>query len=97
MPGRRRLKSESGYYQIMFRGNERKNIFQDEDDRLRFLETLSENKEDSKFFLHAFCLFCLMNNHVHLMPSEEEDIAKIMKRITVSNVHYFNNKYKRSE
>jgi REP element-mobilizing transposase RayT len=93
MPRRQRLKSESGYYHIMLRGNERKNIFQDEDDKLQFLETLSKKKEDSNFFLHAFCL---MDNHVHLMLSEEvEDIAKIMKRITVSYVHYFNNKYKR--
>jgi REP element-mobilizing transposase RayT len=64
----------------MLRGNERKNVFQDEDDRLRFLETLSEKKQDSKFFLHAFCL---MDNHVHLMLSEGvEDVAKIMKPIT---------------
>lgn len=38
-----------------------------------------------------------MDNHVHMMISEGvEDIAKVMKRITVSYVYYFNNKYKRS-
>ncbi len=37
-----------------------------------------------------------MDNHVHLMISEgTEDLSKIMKRINVSYVYYFNQKYKR--
>jgi len=37
-----------------------------------------------------------MDNHVHLMISEgTEDLSKVMKRINVSYVHYFNQKYKR--
>lgn len=43
--------------------------------------------------MHAFCL---MDNHIHLMLSEGiEDVSRVMKRITVSYVHYFNKKYKR--
>jgi len=77
----------------MLRGNERKNIFHDEDDKLRFIETLYEKKKENRFFLHAFCL---MDNHIHLMLSEGiEDVAKAMKRISVSYVYYFNKKYKR--
>ena len=93
MARRQRIRSKSGYYHIMIRGNEKKNIFNDEQDKQRFLEILQMKKEDKKFFLHAFCL---MDNHVHLMISEGlEDIDKIMKRINVSYVHYFNKKYKR--
>ncbi|MHB1653303.1 MAG: REP-associated tyrosine transposase [Desulfitobacteriaceae bacterium] len=93
MPRKQREKSKSGYYHIMLRGNERRNIFQDEEDKLRFIETLYEKKQENRFFLHAFCL---MDNHIHLMLSEGvEDVAKVMKRISVSYVYYFNKKYKR--
>jgi putative transposase len=93
MPRYQREKSKSGYYHIILRGNERKNIFHDEEDKLRFIETLYEKKWENRFSLHAFCL---MDNHVHLMLSEGvEDVAKVMKRISVSYVYYFNKKYKR--
>ncbi|MCL6639725.1 MAG: transposase [Firmicutes bacterium] len=93
MPRHRRVKSNSGYYHIMIRGNERRNIFQDEEDKVTFVETLYKKKQGNRFSIHAFCL---MDNHVHLMLSEGvEDVAKVMKRITVSYVNYFNKKYKR--
>jgi REP element-mobilizing transposase RayT len=93
MPRCQREKSKSGYYHIMLRGNERKNIFQDDEDKFRFIETIYEKKQKDRFSLHAFCL---MDNHVHLMLSEGvEDVAKVMKRITVSYVYYFNKKHKR--
>jgi putative transposase len=88
-----RMKSASGYYHIMLRGNERKGIFIEEEDKRRFIETLYERRANGRFHLHAFCL---MDNHVHLMLSEGmEEIAKVMKRITVSYVSYFNKKYNR--
>ena len=93
MPRLQRQKSQSGYYHIMIRGNERRPIFFDDKDRLRFIDTLYETKQAHEFYLHAFCL---MDNHVHLMISEgDEDIATTMKRITVSYVYYFNKKYER--
>ena len=77
----------------MIRGNERKNIFHDDEDKLRFIEIVHEKQQADRFFLHAFCL---MDNHVHLMLSEgNEDLAKVMKRISVSYVYYFNKKYRR--
>jgi putative transposase len=60
---------------------------------MRFIDTLYEKQRKNTFILHAFCL---MDNHLHLMVSEgTEDIAKVMKRITVSYVYYFNQKYGR--
>lgn len=47
------MKSESGYYHIMMRGNERKEIFIDDEDRIRFIETISEKKQKGRFNLHA--------------------------------------------
>ncbi|MEW9121365.1 MAG: transposase [Thermotaleaceae bacterium] len=93
MPRQKRKKSKSGYYHIMLRGNERRNIFYAEEDKQRFIEILQSKKKDGRYTLHAFCL---MDNHLHLLLSEgSEEIGTIMKRITVSYVYYFNKKYKR--
>lgn len=93
MPRIQRVRSNSGYYHIMLRGNERKNIFLSDEDKLRFMETMYEKKQGASFYLHSFCL---MDNHIHLMLSEGlEDISKVMKRITISYVSYFNKKYQR--
>ncbi|MEN6316961.1 MAG: transposase [Clostridiaceae bacterium] len=93
MSRRQRQKSTTGYYHIMLRGNERKNIFCDEHDKIRFVETIYRIKQGNNFYIYAFCL---MDNHVHLMLAEGiEDLAKVMKKITTSYVYYFNNKYNR--
>jgi len=85
MPRQQRKRSESGYYPIMLCGNERRNIFLNDEDKLRFLETVYEKKQKDRFYMYAYCL---MDNHLHLMISEgTEDIAKVMKRITVSCVY----------
>ncbi|AOT69940.1 REP-associated tyrosine transposase [Geosporobacter ferrireducens] len=93
MPRQKRVKSESGYYHIILRGNEKRNIFHNDEDKQYFIDILESKKEGYCYSIHAFCL---MDNHLHLLMNEgEEDIAKIMKRITVSYVYYFNKKYKR--
>ncbi|SMD17567.1 transposase, partial [Sporomusa malonica] len=93
MPRQQRKKSNSGYYHVMIRGNDRKNIFLDEEDKQNFIEILYQKKQENIYLLHAFCL---MDNHVHLMLQEGEvNIANIMKRINISYVHYFNKKYKK--
>ena len=63
MARQKRIKSESGYYHIMMRGNERKKIFINDEDKNRFIETIGVKKDD-RFYLHAFCL---MDNYVRLM------------------------------
>jgi len=88
-----RKQSRSGVHHIMLRGNERKDIFYDDEDRFRFLDTLNKMKEDGNYHIYAYCL---MSNHVHLLMRERKDsIQRSMKRICVSYVYYFNNKYQR--
>lgn len=94
MPRQQRDKSNTGYYHIMIRGNDRNDIFLDEQDKMHFIEILKTKKENNRYGLIAFCI---MDNHAHLLLQErEEDIANIMKRINVSYVFYFNKKYKKS-
>lgn len=93
MPRSRRIKSQSGCYHVILRGNEKKPIFLDDEDRLRFLSTLQIKKKQQGFCVYAFCL---MNNHIHLMLGEQQaDLSDVIKRITVSYVAYFNKKYER--
>lgn len=93
MPRQKRVRSESGYYHIMLRGNEKGNIFYTDEDKQYFINLLQSKKEACGYALHAFCL---MDNHLHLLLNEgESDIAEIMKRITVSYVYYFNKRHKR--
>lgn len=93
MPRAVRLQSNSGIYHIMLRGNEKKDIFYDDVDKARFLDTLFKMKADGDYQVFAYCL---MNNHVHLLIKEENDtIYRMIKRICVSYVYYFNARYKR--
>lgn len=93
MPRQARTLSKSSIYHVMIRGNERRNIFLGDEDRIRFIDTTLIKLKTSGSKLYAYCL---MDNHVHLVIGEgKEEIAKIMKRINVSYVLYFNRKYKR--
>jgi REP element-mobilizing transposase RayT/DNA-binding transcriptional regulator YiaG len=94
MPRQSRQLSESKIYHVMIRGNARKNIFLDEEDKNRFIEILSEKNKDRKFAIYAYCL---MDNHVHFLINEGSDeIGRIMKRINISYAYYFNKKYVRT-
>jgi len=85
--------SKTGIYHIMLRGNERKNIFINEEDKGKFIKIVFKKKTREAFKLYAYCI---MDNHLHLVIKEQkEPISRIIKRITTSYAYYFNNKYKR--
>ena len=93
MPRSARIKSKTGIYHIMIRGINRQNIFCDEEDYLKFLETLVRYKVVSEYKIYAYCL---MTNHIHiLIQPEKEDLDLIMKRIAGSYVYWYNLKYHR--
>jgi len=92
MPRIARERSKSGIYHIMLRGANRQEIFHDEEDCTRFLETLERYKKASEIRVHGWCL---MGNHVHIVLQEgKEELAVTMKRIGVSFAWYYNWKYK---
>lgn len=93
MPRKARDQSPTGIYHVMVRGVARMDIFLDDRDRHRFLDTLKKVKQKQEYQLIAYCL---MKNHVHLLVKEEkEPVSQCMKRIGVSYTQYFNNKYQR--
>ena len=93
MPRNARKKCESGIYHVIVRGINRQNIFHDDEDYQRFLETIGRIKNPDKFELYGYCL---MGNHVHLLLHEQKaEIAIIMKRIGISYAWWYNWRYDR--
>ena len=93
MPRQARDRGEFNSYHVILRGNERKNIFITDEDRIRFLDIMARMKEKYNFLVYAYCL---MDNHIHLVINDNgNDISKIMKSISISYVGYFNRINKR--
>jgi putative transposase len=93
MPRQSRRLSKSKIYHVMERGNEKKAIFLDDEDKQRFMTILSLKNENNGYSVYAYCL---MDNHVHLVIDERQDsVSRIMKSINISYAGYFNRKYSR--
>ena len=88
-----REKSASGIYHVMVRGINRQDIFFDDEDYQRFLETMKRVKENRRCAIYGYCL---MGNHVHLILHEKaEELSVIMQRMGTSYAWWYNQKYDR--
>ena len=93
MPREARKKSRTGIYHIIMRGINKQTIFEENEDKQRFLEILQKYRKISQYVLYSYCL---MDNHIHLLIKEgEEELSVAMKRICSSYVYWFNSKYGR--
>lgn len=93
MPRAARVRSETGIYHMILRGVNRQIIFEDEENSIKFLQTLKEYKEKSEYEIYAYCL---MGNHIHILIKEgEEELGTTMRRIGASYVYWYNWKYER--
>jgi len=89
-----RIEYAGAWYHITCRGNERRVIFGDDDDRKSLLEMLEQGLELYRIEVHAYVL---MENHFHLiLRTCEANLQKFMQRFNTSYTMYFNRKYKRS-
>jgi len=92
MPRKARKLSSTNIYHVMIRGNRKQDIFLEDEDRFRFVKILKKVKLKGEYELYAYCI---MSNHVHLLIKEkDEQISRVMKRINISYVNYFNQKYR---
>jgi len=86
-----RIEFEGAFYHVIVRGNQRQDIFGDEEDRLAYLERVERYKEKCGFVLYAYVL---MSNHVHLLiETPKMPISKIMQLINLTYTQHFNKKY----
>ena len=94
MPRAARKKSSTGIYHIMLRGINRQQIFEDEEDRQRLLETLLRYRNECGYTVYAYCL---MGNHFHILLKEGMgELDSVIKRIAGSYVYWYNWKYRRT-
>jgi len=87
--------SQTGLYHIVFRGMNRQNIFEEENDFIKIKDIIQNLKQEMQFEIYAYCL---MTNHVHILLKEHNmgDISVIMKRLLTRYAGWFNRKYTRS-
>jgi putative transposase len=92
LPRVARERSKSGIYHIMLRGTNRQEICHDDEDNVRFLETLDRYRKKSKIKVYGWCL---LGKHVHLLIGEgEEGISTTIKRMGKNYAWFYNWKYK---
>ncbi len=106
---KRKISFSIGYfYHIYNRGVDKRDIFMEDGDYIRFLRILSvfNNMErcrssyrgpSSQKLVGVLC-YCLMPNHFHLIltPLVENGIQKFMRKVGTGYAMYFNEKYKRT-
>jgi REP-associated tyrosine transposase len=75
-----RLHYPGALYHVILRGNRKQEIFNDDEDRCRFLLLLQEGTERYRHRVHAFCL---MTNHVHLaIQVDDIPLSRIMQNLS---------------
>lgn len=93
MPRQLRKISSTGNYHVMLRGINRQDIFLDKQDYYKFIKEMENTKEKYHYQIYAYVL---MPNHVHIeLKDLNNEISKIMHRLSVSYSIYFNKKYER--
>ena len=86
-----RIEYDGALYHITSRGNERKAIFRDDEDRIGFLDALQKVNERFNWICHAYCL---MNNHYHLVvETPDGNLSKGMRQLNGVYTQYFNRKH----
>ena len=91
MPRKARKVSNTKIYHIILRGNDKQDIFFEEQDYKKFIKEISNTKEKYKYELFAYCL---MTNHVHLILFDKNDnLSKTIQSLSVSYSSYFSKKY----
>ena len=89
-----RLEYPGGLYHVTARGNERKDIFRSDGDRLRFLEKLAGCIQAHHVRVYAYVL---MSNHFHLLvQTPRANLSAFMQQLNTSYSVYFNRRYGRT-
>ncbi len=94
MPRQARLDIPGALHHIMVRGINKTVIFEDDQDKTRFLERLGKNVTEGKCTVYAWVL---MSNHVHILfKSGEEGISSVMRKLLTWYAQYYNRRHNRT-
>lgn len=88
-----RIEYPGAIYHVTARGNERRPIYRDPDDRSLFLDVLGRTAARWGWICHAYCL---MGNHYHLLLETPEGIlARGMRQLNGEYTQAFNRRHRR--
>lgn len=94
MPRQARLDVPGALHHIMVRGINKSKIFQDNQDKERFIERLGQTIMEGKCTVYAWVL---MKNHVHILfKSGRDGISAVMRKLLTWYAVYFNRRHKRT-
>lgn len=86
--------SDSSYYHVLVRGNDKEKIFFDDEDKNKILQIL---KSYSDLALLKLIAYCILDTHAHfLLKVDKYDISTIMKKVNITYAYYYNCKYNRT-
>jgi len=89
-----RIEYPGAVYHVTSRGNEKKAVFKDEQDRENFLRTLQHVNKRYNWLCHAYCL---MDNHYHLLiETPDGNLALGMRQLNGVYTQLFNNRRHRT-
>ena len=88
-----RLELVGGLYHVTSRGDRRENIYEDDEDRLKWLDILGHTCKRYKWRCHAYCL---MDNHYHfVIETAEANLSKGMRHLNGVYTQYYNRRHGR--
>ena len=86
--------SSTDMYHIILRGNDKNDIFYDNQDRKMFFKVMKITKEKFKYNIYSYCL---MNNHIHMVIKiKDEFLSKALQSLEIRYSAYFNKKTNRT-
>jgi REP element-mobilizing transposase RayT len=89
-----RIQYPDAFYHVTCRGNERREMFRNEDDHNVFFELLARSLDIFEVQLGAYAL---MPNHFHfLVCTPKGNLSEFMRHFNISYTGTFNRKYRRS-
>lgn len=93
MPRKPRIEI-AGYYHIINRGVEQREVFKTVEDFEEFKKLMCTYAKNYTITIHNYCL---MSNHYHLLIEiQQENLSSFMRQLNMNYAIYFNKKYKRS-
>ncbi|GBE06280.1 transposase IS200 like protein [bacterium BMS3Abin10] len=86
-----RIEYDGAVYHITSRGNAKRPIFKEDNDRTKFLETLQKVNKRYNWLCHAYCL---MTNHYHLVvETPDGNLSKGMRQLNGIYTQTFNKEH----
>lgn len=88
-----RIQFPHAVYHVTARGNERKAIVQDDDDRVRFIQTVAAMVEQYQVLCHAWVL---MDNHYHLLiETPQANLSRAIRHLNGVYTQAYNRRHHR--